>query len=83
MRHAWKWLCKNAGVKSGKAQGYVIDDTRRTAARTRRAAGVSESVTCKIMGWKPESRILARYGIVDRADMAEASKRIEQWEREQ
>ena len=83
MRHAWKRLCKNAGVKYGKAEGYVIHDTRRTAARTKRAAGVSESVTCKIMGWKPGSKMFARYGIVDRADMAEALKRTEQWEREQ
>jgi len=83
MRHAWKRLCKNAGVKSGKAEGYVIHDTRRTAARTKRAAGVSETVTCKIMGWKPGSKMFARYGIVDRADMAEALKRSEQWEREQ
>ena len=76
MRHAWKRLCKNASVKCGKAVGYVIHDTRRTAARTKRAAGVSESVTCKIMGWKPGSKMFARYGIVDRADMAEALKRI-------
>jgi integrase len=82
-RHAWKRLCKTAGVKSGKAAGYVIHDTRRTAARTKRAAGVSETVTCKIMGWKPGSKMFARYGIVDRADMAEALKRSEQWEREQ
>ena len=83
MRHAWKRLCKTAGVKSGKAEGYVIHDSRRTAARTKRAAGVSETVTCKIMGWKPGSKMFARYGIVDRADMAEALKRSEQWERDQ
>ena len=83
MRHAWRRLCKNAGVKCGKAEGYVIHDSRRTATRTKRAAGVSETVTCKIMGWKPGSKMFARYGIVDRADMAEALKRSEQWEREQ
>lgn len=83
MRHAWKRLCKNAGVKCGKAEGYVIHDTRRTAARTKRAAGVSETVTCKIMGWKPGSKMFARYGIVDRSDMAEALKRSEKWEQEQ
>jgi integrase len=83
MRPAWKRLCKTAGVKSGKVGGYVIHDTRRTAARTKRAAGVSETVTCKIMGWKPGSKMFARYGIVDRADMAEALKRSEQWEHEQ
>jgi integrase len=83
VRHAWKRLCKSAGVKCGKAEGYVIHDSRRTAARTKRSAGVSETVTCKIMGWKPGSKMFARYGIVDRADMAEALKRSEQWEREQ
>jgi integrase len=83
MRHAWKRLCKTAGVKCGKAEGYVIHDSRRTAARTKRAAGVSETVTCKIMGWKPGSKMFARYGIVDRADMAEALRRSEQWECEQ
>src|SRR5215470_19508548 len=75
--------CQNAGVKYGKTEGYVIHDSRRTAARTKRAAGVSETVTCKIMGWKPGSKMFARYGIVDRADMAEALKRSEQWEHEQ
>ena len=35
------------------------------------------------MGWKPGSKMFARYGIVDRADMAEALKRTDQWEREQ
>jgi integrase len=82
MRHAWKRLCKNAGVKCGK-DGYVIHDTRRTAARTKRAAGVSETVTSEIMGWKPGSKMFARYGIVDRADMVEALKRSEQFEQAQ
>lgn len=70
-------------VKCGKAEGYVIHDSRRPAARTKRAAGVSETVTCKIMGWKPGSKMFARYGIMDRSDMAEALKRSEQWEHEQ
>jgi integrase len=83
MRHAWKRLCKSAGVKCGKAAGYVIHDTRRRAARTKRAGDVSETVMCKIMGWKPGSKMFARSGIVDRADMAEALTRSEQWEREQ
>ena len=80
MRHAWKRLCKRAGLKSGKREGYIIHDTRRTAARTKRAAGVSDTVTCKIMVWKPESKMFHRYGIVDRADMAEALKRSEKYE---
>jgi hypothetical protein len=31
----------------------------------------------------PGSKMFARYGIVDRANMAEALKRSKQWEREQ
>jgi integrase len=79
MRHAWKRLCKRAGLKSG-LDGYVIHDTRRTAARTKRSAGVSETVTSKIMGWKPGSKMFARYGIVDRNDMREALERTEKHE---
>ena len=83
MRRAWKQLCTRAGVKSCKDGGYVIHDARRTAARTKRSAGVSETVTASIMGWKPASKMFARYAIVDRADIAEAMKRSEQWEQEQ
>jgi len=83
MRWAWKRLCKEAGVQSGKAAGYVIHDTRRTAARTQRSAGVAESVSSAILGWKPGSKMYARYGIVDRSDMTEALQRSEQWEQEQ
>jgi hypothetical protein len=81
MRHAWKRLCKRAGLKCGRTEGYVIHDARRTAARTKRAAGVSETVTSKIMGWKPGSKMFARYGIVDRNDMLEALQRAEKHER--
>jgi integrase len=83
MRHAWKRLCERAGVKYGKAEGYVIHDARRTAARAKRSAGVAETVTAKIMGWSKDSKMFARYGIVDRADMVEAMKRTEQWETSQ
>ena len=62
MRYAWRRLCDDAGVAYGK-NGYVIHDTRRTAARTKRSAGVSESVTNATMGWKPGSKMLSRYGL--------------------
>jgi len=83
MRHAWRRLCKAAGVKTGKAGGYVIHDARRTSARTKRAAGEDETVICAIMGWKPGSKMFPRYGIVNRADMQEALRRSEQWEQDQ
>src|ERR1019366_2774040 len=70
-------------VKAGRKDGYIIHDTRRTAARTQRSAGVPETVACEILGWKPGSKMFARYGIVDRADMAEALKRQTKWEKEQ
>jgi hypothetical protein len=71
-------------VKSGqKVGGYIIHDTRRTAARTQRSAGVAESVTSQILGWKPGSKMYARYGIVDRTDMNDALLRSEQWEETQ
>ncbi len=82
VRWAWKRLCKAAGVKSGR-QGIVLHHARRTAARTQRSAGVSESVSSAIMGWKPGSKMYARYGIVDRTDMATALQRSQEWEREQ
>ena len=82
MRWAWKRLCKIAGVKAGKA-GYVIHDSRRTVARTKRSAGVPETVTCTTMGWKPSSKMPARYGIVDPADTLLAQQMQETWEAEQ
>jgi integrase len=83
MRWAWRRLCKSAGIEPGKIGGYIIHDTRRTAARTQRAAGVPESVSSKILGWQPGSKMYARYGIVDRADMNDALLRSEQWEQTQ
>jgi integrase len=82
MRHAWKRLCEKAGIKAGRKDGFVIHDARRTSARTKRAAGVSESVTMDVMGWKTPA-MFRRYGIVDRADRLEALRRSEQWEKDQ
>jgi hypothetical protein len=80
MRWAWRRLCKAAGIKPGKAEGHVMHDARRTAARTQRSAGVAESVSSAILGWKPGSKMYSRYGIVDRGDMAEALQRSAEWE---
>ncbi len=70
-RYAWKRICKAAGVNSGKIDGYILHDTRRTSARTKRAAGVSESVIMDIQGWKT-AEMFRRYGIVDQADRLRA-----------
>lgn len=59
MRYAWKRLCKQAAIKAGR-KGSVIHDARRTAARTKRSAGVGETMTFAIMGWKPGSQMFAR-----------------------
>src|SRR5262249_29299358 len=80
---AWKRLCKEAGVKAGKLDGYVIHDTRRTTARTKRAAGVAETVAAATLGWKPGSKMFARYGIVDTADTLIAQQAQEKWEADQ
>jgi hypothetical protein len=42
------------GAPPGKTDG-IIHDSRRTTARTKRAAGVAETVICATMGWKPGS----------------------------
>lgn len=82
MRWAWKRLCKAAGVKPGKIGGVVMHDGRRTTYRTKRAAGVSDTVICKTMGWKPGSKMAARYGIVDNQDKLTAQMQQEEWERQ-
>lgn len=70
-RYAWKRICAAAGVKAGKADGFVLHDTRRTSAKSKRFAGVSESVIMDIHGWKG-SAMFRRYGIVDQADRMQA-----------
>jgi hypothetical protein len=70
-RYAWKRICKAAGVKTGKLEGFVLHDIRRTSARSKRASGVSESVIMDIHGWKT-SEMFRRYGIVNQADRVQA-----------
>jgi len=70
-RYAWKRICKAAGVNSGKLDGYILHDARRTSARTKRASGVSESVIMDIHGWKT-AEMFRRYGIVNQADRTQA-----------
>jgi integrase len=79
VRCAWRRICKAAGVKAGRKDGYVIHDGRRTAPRRQRAAGVAQSVSMAQMGWKSDA-MYRRYGIVDRSDMRAALERVEQYE---
>ena len=83
LRWAWRRLCRQAGIKPGKTDGYIIHDSRRTTARTKRAAGVAETVICATMGWKPGSKMFARYGIVDTDETRVAQEAQERWEAEQ
>lgn len=60
-KYAWKHICIAAGVKSGKLDGYVIHDMRRTSTRTKLLAGVQESRIMDLQGWKT-SAMVRRYG---------------------
>jgi integrase len=81
--YLWSRLCKKAGVPCGRLNGVIMHDARRTTARAKRSAGVSETVAAATLGWKPGSRMFARYGIVDTADTLEAQLAQERWERAQ
>ena len=61
----------------------TIHDTRRTTARTKRAAGVPETVAAATLGWKPGCKMFARYGIVDTTDTLIAQEAQEKWEADQ
>jgi integrase len=75
-RKAWANCCKAAGVP-----GLLFHDLRRTGARNMRHLGISENVIMRIGGWKTAS-VFRRYDIVDKADLAEASRRLEEKQRE-
>src|SRR5581483_5235222 len=77
-RYAWKRICNAAGVKAGKLEGFVMHDARRTSAKIKRAAGVSESVIMDIQGWKTSAQF-RRYGIVDQADRRQALEKEQQF----
>lgn len=65
----WRRLCK--GIATPGKAGITFHDFRRTAARTKRAAGVSESVVMELQGWKT-SAMFRRYAIVNNADKMKA-----------
>jgi len=42
-----------------------------------------QTIAATTLGWKPGSRMFARYGIVDASDTLQAQLMQEQWERAQ
>lgn len=77
-RCLWRRLCKTAGLTAGKKDGgLVLHDFRRTSARAKRSAGVSESTIMDLSGWKTSS-MFKRYAIVDNADKLDALRRQEE-----
>lgn len=65
----WRRLCK--GIATPGKKGITFHDFRRSSARAKRAAGVSESVVMQLQGWKT-SAMFRRYCIVDNADKMKA-----------
>jgi len=75
-RSFWRRLCQAIGATPGK-RGITFHDFRRTAARSKRAAGVSTSVIMELQGWKTEA-MFRRYAITDNADKLDALRRQEE-----
>lgn len=57
--------------------GLLFHDTRRTAARNLRRAGVAEGVIMRIGGWRTRA-VFERYNIVSQADIVDALQKLEQ-----
>jgi integrase len=75
-RKAWSVACDRAGCP-----GLLFHDLRRTGARNMRRLGIAENVIMRIGGWKTAS-VFRRYDIVDQTDLADASRRIEENQRQ-
>jgi integrase len=73
---AWHTACKDSGF-----EGKLVHDLRRTGVRNLIRAGVPQSVAMKISGHR-DARIFARYNIVDTRDVAEAMRKVSQYEQE-
>jgi len=73
---AWHTACKNSGL-----EGKLVHDLRRTGVRNLIRAGVPQSVAMKISGYR-DARIFARYNIVDTRDVADAMRKVSQYEQD-
>jgi integrase len=74
-RAVWKRLCKVVGVAPDRS-GLTLHDFRRTAARSKRAAGVPETVVMSLQGWRT-SKMFQRYDIVSNEDKLKALDKME------
>jgi len=71
-RKRWDKVTSAAGVP-----GLLYHDLRRTGARNMRIMGIPEQVVMKIGGWKT-SAMFRRYDIVDESDLDDATRRMEE-----
>jgi len=74
-RKTWQNARRAAG-----APKLLFHDLRRTGARNMRRAGLTEGVIMKIGGWKTRS-VFDRYNVIDRRDMANAIRQLEEHEK--
>ena len=75
-RKMWNAACRAANIQPGRAGGLTFHDTRRTAVRNMRKAGIHETVAMSISGRKTRS-MFDRYNIVDEDDQREAFERLD------
>lgn len=73
-RAFWKRICE--GIATPGRKGICFHDFRRSAARAKRAAGVSESTIMDIAGWRT-SGMFRRYAINDNTDRLDALQKQE------
>lgn len=73
--YQWRAVRKAAGAE----KRVIFHDFRRTSAKAKRAAGVSESVIMELQGWKT-SNMFRRYAITSREDKLDAFRKQEAWE---
>jgi hypothetical protein len=58
----------------------IFHDLRRTSARNLRRAGIAQGVIMQIGGWKTSS-VFERYAIVNRTDIVDAMRTLQQTEK--
>jgi integrase len=86
-RKAWYTACVGAGVgrwvklESGEQvyEGKIFHDLRRTGVRNLIRSGVPQAVAMLISGHL-DARIFRRYNIVDHRDVAEAMRKVSEYE---